>query len=62
MVNQELLDKIEELLQKYKYNWGKEVDLNVIPPGMSQEKFVVVLEHICETGESVLVGWDKYLK
>ena len=59
MVNQEALDKIRELSQKYKYNWGKEVDLTCIPSGMSQEKFVVVLERIVETGESVLVGWDK---
>lgn len=59
MVNQELLEEIEELLQKYKYNWGREIDLNYIPSGMSQEKFVVVLERIVETGESVLVGWNK---
>lgn len=59
MVNQETIKKIEELLQKYKHNWGKEVDLNVIPRGMSQEELAVVLEHICETGESVLVGWNK---
>lgn len=31
MVNQEALDKTEELLQKYKYNWGKEPDLMCIP-------------------------------
>ena len=59
MVNQEALEKIEELLQKYKYNWGIDIDVNYIPPGMTQEKLVVVLEGIVETGESVLVGWNK---
>lgn len=38
MVDQEALDKIEKLLQRYKHNWGKEVDLNAVPLGMSQEK------------------------
>ncbi len=59
VVNQEALKQIEELLQKYKYNWGKEVELNNTIPGMSQEQLVVVLERIAETGESVLVGWNK---
>ena len=59
MMDQEASEKIEELLQKYKYNWGREIDLNCMPPGISQEKFVVVLERIVGTGESVLVGWNK---
>ena len=59
MVGQESLDKIEELLEKYKYNWGRKVDLNCMPFGISQEKLIVVLERIVETGESVLVGWNK---
>ncbi|MDE7202583.1 MAG: hypothetical protein K2O91_11950, partial [Lachnospiraceae bacterium] len=60
MIDQKALEKIEGLLQKYRYNWGKEVDLNCMPPGMTQEKFVVVLERIVETGESVLVGWNNF--
>lgn len=59
MVDQGSLEKIEELLQKYKYNWGKEVDFNCVPPGMTQEKLVIVLERIVKTGESILAGWDK---
>ena len=59
MIDQEVLKKVEELLEKYKYNWGREVDLNCMPPGISQEKFIVVLERIVETGESILVGWNK---
>ena len=43
MVNQAALEKIEVLLQEYKYNWGKEADLTCITAGMSQEKLVEVL-------------------
>lgn len=46
-------------MQKYQYNWGKEVDLNCVPAGMTQEKLLAVLERIVETGESILVGWNK---
>lgn len=59
MVDQEAMEKIERLLQKYQQNWGKEVDLNCVPAGMTQEKFAVVLERIVETGESVLTGWNQ---
>ena len=59
MMEQKTLEKIEELSQKYKYNWGREIDLNCMPSGITQEKLVVVLERIVETGESVLVGWNK---
>ena len=27
--------------------------------GVSQEKLVFILERIVDTGESILVGWDK---
>ncbi len=59
MTDKETFKKSEELLQKYKYNWNKEVDLSCIPSEMTQEKFLVVLERIAETGESILVGWNK---
>ena len=59
MMDQKTLEKIEELSQRYKYNWGREIDLNCMPSGITQEKLVVVLERIVETGESVLVGWNK---
>ncbi len=59
MVNQNVLEKTDALLQKYKERWGRDVCLNYLPPEMTQEKLVVVLERIVETGESVLVGWNK---
>lgn len=59
MINEEALNKIDELSKLYKFNWGKEVDRVGMPLGMSQEKLVIVLERIVETGESILVGWNK---
>lgn len=59
MINEEALNKIDELSKLYKFNWGKEVDRVGMPLGMSQEKLVIVIERIVETGESILVGWNK---
>lgn len=59
VVNQEALDKIDELSQEYKNNWGREPDFICQLGFMTQEDMVVVLERIVETGESVLVGWNK---
>lgn len=59
MADQAVLEKIEELMQRYEYNWGKKVDLNCVPAGMTQEKLLSVLERIVETGESILSGWNK---
>lgn len=59
MINREAMKRVDELLAQYKFNWGKEVDFSVIPPRLTQEKLVVVLERIVETGESLLVGYEK---
>jgi len=47
------------LLQQYKYNWGKGVSMQCFPSDISQEKLITILERIVDTGESVLVGWNK---
>ena len=59
MINKEAIRQIELLEQEYEHNWGKKVDYSVLPQGISQEKVAVVLERIVDTGESILVGWDK---
>ena len=59
MTNQETLNKIRILEQKYLENWGKEVDYTVLPVGLTQENLVKVLERIVETDESILVGFNK---
>ena len=59
MVNEEAMKRIEILEQEYERNWGKLPDYTIMPRGISQEKLVVILERIVDTGESVLVGWNK---
>lgn len=59
MIHPEAMASAEELLQRYQFNWGTEVDFSYIPPGMTREKLVVVLARIVETGESLLVGWNQ---
>ena len=59
MLNKEALEKILILEQKYKETWGINVDYTIIPPGMTQEKLVEVLERIVDTGESIIVGFNK---
>lgn len=59
MLNKEALKKIRILEQKYKETWGINVDYTIIPPGMTQEKLVEVLERIVDTGESIIVGFSK---
>ncbi len=62
MINAEAMERIKELCKLYEQRWGKEVDLTIIPPGCTQDKLAVVLERIVDTGESVLVGWNKICK
>lgn len=59
MINKEALERIKILEQKYKETWGINVDYTIIPPGMTQEKLVDVLERIVDTGESITVGFSK---
>ena len=59
MVNKEALDKIKVLEQAYEENWGKSVDYTIIPRGVTQDKMVKILERIVDTGESILVGFEK---
>ena len=59
MINEEAIRQIQLLERKYELNWGKKVDYSVLPQGLSQEKLADILERIVETGESILVGWNK---
>lgn len=59
MVNEEAIRQIQILEQNYEFNWGRKVDYTVLPQGLSQEKLVAILERIANTGESVLVGWNR---
>lgn len=59
MINQKTIERIDELCDKYKYNWGKSVDFTIVPQWITQEDLVVILERIVDTGESILVGCEK---
>ena len=59
MVNEEALEEIERLSNIYEKKWGVPVDYTILPAGLSQEKLVVVLGRIVDTGESVLVSYSR---
>ncbi len=59
MINIEAMKRIEQLEAEYLRKWGKKADYLILPQGITQEKLVSVLERIVDTGESILVGWDK---
>ncbi|MDE6566909.1 MAG: hypothetical protein K2K70_04135 [Lachnospiraceae bacterium] len=59
MINPEAQEKINQLYHLYKQRWGKDLDDNIRPISLDQEKFVLVLERIVDTGESILVGYNK---
>lgn len=60
MINKEALDKIQVLGKEYERTWGKKVDYTILPKGISQEKLVGVLEIMTDTGDSLLVAYNKY--
>lgn len=62
MIEVEIYNKIQKLSLLYEKRWGKEPDYTVVPKGMSQEVLLKVLERIVDTGESILVGWNKIHK
>ncbi len=59
MFNTDTLKKLNNLCELYKNRWGKEVDYTALPLTVSQENLLIILERIVDTGESVLVGYDK---
>lgn len=59
MVNEKALERIRVLEKKYKENWGKDVDYTILSKGITQEMLVTILERITETGESILIGYEK---
>ena len=53
------LQRIEELNQKYKDTYNKEVDYTVIPKGITQEKLIKCLELIISDNLSLIVAYNK---
>lgn len=61
-INKDALDKIQELNEKYKDTWGKEVDYTIIPKGITQEKLVECLELMTSENISLIVAYNKIFK
>ncbi|MBD5135030.1 MAG: hypothetical protein HDT39_03590 [Lachnospiraceae bacterium] len=59
MTNPDIVKQLDTLCALYKQRWGKDVDYVVLPRCITQEKLVDVLERIVDTGESILVGYNK---
>ncbi|MBQ3125186.1 MAG: hypothetical protein IJC09_07200 [Clostridia bacterium] len=54
-----VMKEIQELEAIYEKRWGKPVDFIGMPSTITQESFLLVMRLIIETGESVLVGFEK---
>ncbi len=59
MINIEMLQEMNELCSLYKSRWNKDVDYIGMPSNMSQERLLLILRYIVDTGDSVLVGSQK---
>ena len=60
------LDRIDELIELFSHKFNKRIDIlnlgNLRSKGIDQEKLILLLEEICNTGDSILVGYDKLKK
>ena len=54
-----VLKRLDELSELYQKRWGKTVDYVGRPGHLCMEDMVIILERIVDTGESVLVGYEK---
>ncbi len=59
MINLEVMKETTELCIKYEKRWNKPVDFIGLPSHLSQERFLLVMRYIVDTGESILVGYQK---
>lgn len=52
-------NEIKNLNKKYKETWGKEIDYNIIPKGITQEKLIKCIHLIIKDNVSLLVAYNK---
>ena len=59
MINVEVMKEITELCTKYEKRWNKPVDFVGFPSTLYQERFLLIMRYIVDTGDSILVGYQK---
>lgn len=59
MFDVEVMEEVDKLCSLYESRFGKEVDCIGLPTTMSQEKLLLTLRIIVNTGDSVLTGFKK---
>ena len=59
MIDVTMMQEIYKLCALYEKRWGKEVDYTGMPANIGQEKLLQILRIIVETGDSILVGFQK---
>lgn len=59
MINVEVMKEITELCAKYEKRWNKPVDFVGLPSTLYQERFLLIMRYIVDTGDSILVGYQK---
>ena len=59
LVNVKAMQEIHKLSSLYEKRWGKEVDYVGMPTRLCQETLLQVLRLIVDTGDSILVGFQK---
>lgn len=59
MIDVEMMQEAIELGKLYDSRWGKEIDFVGMPSVLGQHKLLLVMRLIVDTGDSVLVGYQK---
>ena len=59
MINTDALNEIIRLNELYRERWGISISFTAIPNTLTEERLILVLRHIVNTGESVLCGYEK---
>ena len=62
MIDVKMMQESIKLGQLYENRWGKEVDFVGMPSSIGQHKLLLVMRLIVDTGDSVLVGYQKIKK
>lgn len=59
MIDTEIMQESIKLGELYESRWGKEVDFVGMPSSLGQHKLLLIMRLIVDTGDSILVGYQK---